>query len=98
MANKTIKNSMVTREQYDTDIAIVRTNNMGMHVDEINQVVHLIDKSKTELREELQNQIDEIKEKQERLIDASNNRLSDIRVLGLLWGLTAIGLAIVASL
>jgi predicted DNA-binding ArsR family transcriptional regulator len=61
-----------------------------MHVDEINQVVHLIEKSKTEVREELQSQLDEVKEG---LTVAQNAS----KTLAALWALTTL-FAIVAVL
>jgi hypothetical protein len=56
---------------------------VGMHVDEINQVVHLIDRSKTEVREELQSQLDEVKEGLRLAQNAS-------KTLAALWALTTL--------
>ena len=41
--------------------------------------------------EELEVEIEKLQEKQNKLAQANNNRLSDIRVLAVLWAITTIG-------
>jgi|10_taG_2_1085330.scaffolds.fasta_scaffold47674_2 CHASE3 domain sensor protein len=70
---------------------------MGMHIDEINQVVHLIEKSKNEVREELQGQINELEEVVNNNVDAAKQADSNVfKVILLVTGLIQIELVATA--
>ena len=90
MVKKVISHDKVTREQYDK-----------LQVDVVNRLEKLEAKEAYDSKDirgqvaransRLYAEIKTLQEKQNKLAQANNNRLSDIRVIAVLWGITTIG-------
>ena len=90
MVKKVIRHDKVTREQYDK-----------LQVDVVNRLEKLEAKEAYDSKDSrgqvaransrLYAEIKTLQEKQNKLAQANNNRLSDIRVIAVLWGITTIG-------
>ena len=90
MVKKVIRHDKVTREQYDK-----------LQVDVVNRLEKLEAKEAYDSKDirgqvaransRLYAEIKTLQEKQNKLAQANNNRLSDIRVIAVLWGITTIG-------
>ena len=71
---------------------------MGMHVDEINQVVHLIEKSKSEATDELSAMLDKTEQKLNALeadLDRSIMRLRGAGAIAIVIGIWAVVYALI---
>ena len=71
---------------------------MGMHVDEINQVVHLIEKSKSEATDELSAMLDKTEQKLNALeadLDRSIMRLRGAVAIAIVIGIWAVVYALI---
>ena len=71
---------------------------MGMHVDEINQVVHLIEKSKSEATDELSAMLDKTEQKLNALeadLDRSIMRLRGAAAIAIVIGIWAVVYALI---